>query len=114
MGYIKPVGSTDTSSDLVIYSPSQMRQTAARILAEVSIASQQHDTTWRQLQDWLNHEVDPAWADVMRTCLDPYVQRLRASYGWLTDLAYALSVAADFVDQLDRQMGEHFQPASYR
>ncbi len=51
MGFIKPVGPTDTSSDLVVYAPEHLRQTAARILAEVSIASQQHDTTWRQVQD---------------------------------------------------------------
>ncbi|MBX5452275.1 MAG: hypothetical protein IRZ24_19585 [Thermogemmatispora sp.] len=96
----------------VSYSLFQIRQTAARALAEVSSATQQHDTTWRQIHDWLTDEnqVDPAWADVILTCLVPYAQRLRASYDWLTDLASALFAAADFLEGTDQQMADSFQP----
>nr|BBH93399.1 hypothetical protein KTA_15980 [Thermogemmatispora argillosa] len=112
MGFIRPVGPTDSSSsaNVVSYSPEHMRQTAARILAEVHNASQQHTTTWQQVQNWLNTEVDPEWADVMRACLAPYAQRLHASYAWLTDLAQALFAAADFLNATDENLTNAFQP----
>nr|BBH93388.1 hypothetical protein KTA_15870 [Thermogemmatispora argillosa] len=96
----------------VSYSSSQIHRAAARILAEVGIATQQHDATWRQIHDWLTDkkQVDPAWANVILTCLVPYAQRLRASYDWLSDLASALFAAADFLEGTDQQMANSFQP----
>ncbi|WP_376795287.1 hypothetical protein [Thermogemmatispora sp.] len=112
MGITNLTGPADTSSSLIIYSPEHLQQTAARILAEVSLAYQQHDAAWQQVQHWLNNEVDPAWAEVMRACLIPYVRRLRSSYDWLRDLASAMLQAADALEESDRQMASFFQEAS--
>ncbi len=97
-------------SDLVVYPLDHMRDTAAKILAQAGDTQAQHDTLWRQIQDYGEQDFNPNWGRTVMECLVPYAARLRATYDWQINLATALFDAIDAIEGTENATSQSFKP----
>ena len=102
-------GKTD-ESDLIVYPLDHMRDTAAKILAQAGEDQAQHDLLWQQIQEYIEHDFDPNWGRTIMECVQPYAQRLRATYDWQINLASALFEAIDAIEGNEDATSQAFVP----
>lgn len=121
----------DTSSDgIVSYQTDAIREVAAKIIANVSIALENHTNAWNAIQSYLGGDakwqgsympalnnghimtMDGSMPDVyyyLRNVLEPHVQRLRASFDLQLGVAQALFDLADQIDAADEKIKDSFR-----
>lgn len=123
-----PQTSSDDSgsaSDEVVYPIDLLREAAAKILVNATLALEQHDLTWRMVQAYINESGPRAfnfWSPnqnqldaqinvqpYLEKLLTPHAQRLRASYEWQIKLASTLFEAIDSVEGTDNDVAQSFQ-----
>ncbi len=100
----------NNAGDNMVYPLDHMREVAARILAEADYAQFQHDEAWRQIMSFIQNNFDPSLHEAVTTLLQPYANRLRATYDWQKDLASALFEAVDLMDTTDQNIADSFTP----
>ncbi|MDQ2713818.1 MAG: hypothetical protein M3Z08_02815 [Chloroflexota bacterium] len=109
----EPLGGNDTSSDVIIFPPEHIRETAAKVLAQVSYSQSQHDAAWQQIQSYVLNTFEPAMQGTVMDLLKPYIARLDAAYNWQIDMASALFDAVNAVESTDNGMAHMFTPGGH-
>lgn len=94
----------------VVYPLDHMREVAAKILVQASDAQAQHDQQWQQIQTYITHDFDPGWGHTVLACVQPYAQRVRATYDWQINLASALFDAIDAIEGNENGTTQSFTP----
>ena len=95
-------------SDLIVYPIDHIRDTAAKLLAQAGEVQAQHDLLWQQVQNYLEGDFDPGWGRTFMDCVQPYAQRLRATYDWQINLATALFEAVDAIEGNENATSQAF------
>lgn len=109
MPYARPQSDGGDGS-LVVYPIDHMREIAAKILIQAGEFQGQHELTWTAIQNFLYDELDKRWQPILLECLQPYAERLKASFDWQIDLASALYDAADAIEGTDTSTAQSFVP----
>ena len=104
------VPSNGSSGESIVYPIEHMRQTAAKILAKANYAQEQHDTTWGQIQSYVQNNFEPDMQGPVMNLLHPYAARLRAAYDWQISLASSLFAAVDLMETTDGDVAQAFTP----
>lgn len=95
-----------SSSETLNYPIDLLTQVAARILGDATAALEQHQTLWRQVQEFLReNDVDGKMEAVLR----PHEQRMRDSYNWQMQLASSLFSAIDAITENEDTLAKSFQ-----
>ncbi len=102
-----------SSNESIVYPIEHMRQTAAKILAKASYAQEQHDTTWTQIQSYVQNNFEPDMQETVMNLLQPYAARLRAAYDWQMNLASSLFAAVDLMENADNDVAQSFTPIAH-
>ncbi len=102
-----------SSNELIVYPIEHMRQTAAKILTKASYAQEQHDTTWAQIQSYVQNNFEPDMQGPVMSLLQPYAARLRAAYDWQMNLASSLFAAVDLMENADNDVAQSFTPTAH-
>ena len=98
----------NNSGDRMVYPIDHMREVAARILAQADSARFQHDEAWQQIMTFIQNNFDPSLHEAVTGLLQPYANRLRATYEWQMDLASALFEAVDLIDTTEQNIAGSF------
>jgi len=95
-------------SDNMSYNTGTMRTVAGDILKNANKAHDAHQTAWQNMEAHI--QTYPGFIQgVLRSALEPYERRLRASYDWQIATAHALANAADVLEQTEQEIAQTFE-----
>lgn len=105
----------------IAYPLDLMNQTALTILQKAQDAMVTHQSTWKIIQDWIDHsaptdsQMGIGWPDVrsyLSNVLDSHAQRLQASYQWQIDTAQAIINAVQQITTVEQENTNGFTVGS--
>ena len=118
-------GSSSGNEDMS-YPIDLLRETAAKILANASLALDEHNRNWSAVQAYINsngprpfnfwspaqsqYDTEFDVRSYLENVLAPHAQRLQASYQWQIQFASTLFAAIDAVEGADNDVAQSFRP----
>ncbi|SRR5579883_1715209 len=100
-------GDEASGDEQIQYPIDLMCSVASKVLAETSLALDQYDAHWKQVQTYL-HTLPGVLQGPFKDLLTQHEQRLRASYQWQIDFASALFSAIDAIEGTDEDVSQQF------